>query len=191
MESAIIGLFGVVIGGVIVLAKEWWFEYRKNNKDKEYLSIIISSKLDKFIHRCYDVVSDNGMFQGGYDSDRCSSPQVALPKFEPELENVNWKSLPVDLMYKILDFPNEVERANHKINGVVEYGSYSPDYKEAFEERQYQYALLCVKAFEIASTLRKEANITERIYAWDIIGRMHDEILEIEKLRKDKVKHEK
>ncbi len=191
MESAIIGLLGVVIGSVIVIAKEWWFDHRKNKKDKEYLCIKISCKFDKFIHNSYDVVSDNGLFQGEYDSDGCRSPQVSLPKFEPELENVNWKSLPVDLMYKILDFPNEVESANYKINGVDEYESYPPDYKKVFEERQYQYALLGVKAFEIASTLRKEANITERIYAWDIIGRMHDEILEIEKLRKDRVEHEK
>ncbi len=180
-----------MIDSMIVFAKEWWFDHRQNKKDKEYLCIKISSTFDKFIRNGYDVVCDDGLFQGGYDSDGCRSPQVLLPKFESELANVNWKLLPVELMYEILDFPNEVESANYKINGVIEYESYPPDYKEIFDERQYQYAILCVKAFEIVSTLRKEAKIPERIYEWDIIGNMHDKILEIEKLRKDRIKHEK
>ena len=182
MESAFIGLFGVLIGSVIVIAKEWWFDYRKNKKDKEYLCIKVSSMFDKFIHNSYDIVYD----EGKDDSNGCRTQQVSLLMFDPELENVNWKSLPVDLMYEVLDFPNAVENANKKINGVIEYESFPPEYKEIFDERQYQYALLGVKAFEIVSKLRREANLPERIYEWDLIGNLRNKISEIEILKTDK-----
>lgn len=191
MTSAISALFGVVVGGLLSIAKDWWLNDRKNNKYKEYLCIKISFKFDKFIHDSYAVVSDNGLFKGGYDSDGVRSPQVSLPKFEPELENLNWKSLPIDLMYAILDFPNQIESANYKINGVCEYESYPPEYKVGFEERQYQYALLGIKAFEIASLLRKEIKIPYIKYEWDIIGNMRDKIFEIEKLKKDRIEYGK
>jgi len=176
-----------MIGSTIDFAKELWLRHEENKKEKEYLCIKVSSMFDKFIHSGYAVVCDNGLFQGGHDSDGCRSPQVSLPIFETELENVNWKSLPVKLMYEILDFPNEVENANYKIQGAMEFESLPPDYKEGFEERQYQYALLCVKAFEISSKLRKESNLPKKIYEWDIIENMSDKISEINILKKDKV----
>ena len=70
MTSAFFALLSVVVGGLMTIAKDWWFEHKKNKKNLEYLSIQIITELDKFINECYDVVMDDGLFQGGYDNYR-------------------------------------------------------------------------------------------------------------------------
>ena len=67
MESAIFGLVGVVIGGLLTVAKEWWFHNRKNRKDSEYLAIQVSCELEWYVARCSDVVQDDGLCDGRSD----------------------------------------------------------------------------------------------------------------------------
>jgi hypothetical protein len=45
-----------VIGGLLTVAKEWWFQNRKSRKDSEYLSIQVSCDLERYVARCADVV---------------------------------------------------------------------------------------------------------------------------------------
>ena len=65
-------------------------------------------------------------------------------------------------MYEILSFPNQIDAANHRIDGAFEYDAGPPDYEEGFEERQYQYAVLGLKAAYLADQLRTNYGVPMR-----------------------------
>ncbi|WP_406662954.1 hypothetical protein [Gallaecimonas sp. GXIMD1310] len=162
MDKAIFGLLGVALGVFLTVAKEWWFQSRKNKKDAEYLSIQVISMLDRFVSGCSAVVDDDGLCHGQPDQDGYHRIQVKTPSFEPEAAKVEWKSLPANLMYEVLTFPNKVEIANNTISAIFEYGTTPPDYVEGFEERQYLYAELGLEAAELASKLRAYSGLPMR-----------------------------
>ncbi len=162
MDKAAYGLIGVVLGVVLTVAKEWWFQNRKNKKNAEYLAIQIISMLDRFVSGCAAVVSDDGLYHGRPDKDGCSQIQVKVPKLEPEAAKVEWRSLPASLMYEVLTFPNKVEVANNRIDAEFEYSAFPPDYSEGFEERQFQYAGLGIDADRLASKLRVHASLSAK-----------------------------
>lgn len=180
MSSAIFGLLGVILGSFLTVAKEWWFDRRKNQKEVEFLSIHMVCLLEKFIDGCIDIIQDNGE----YDERDCLTTTVLSPIFEPQSLKVEWKALPSKLMYDILNFPNEIEIANRQISNAFEFLAFPPDYDEGFEERQYQYALLGLKAFELAQKLRNLAKLPKyESRVFDPIKIMNDEKDKIEKLR--------
>jgi hypothetical protein len=175
MDKAIFGLIGVVLGVLLTVAKEWWFQSRKNRKDAEYLSIQIVCMLDRYVAGCAEVVGDNGLYHGQPDRDGNSKIQISAPKFEPELAKVEWKSLPANLMYEVLTFPNNIEVANNMVSAAFEHAS-PPDYDGGFEERQYQYAELGIAADALAAKLRIYANLPARqTDKWDSVKYMKDE----------------
>lgn len=159
MSNAIFGLIGVIVGAMLTVLKDLWFEHRRNQKEVEFLSIHVVCLLEQFIDGCIDVIYDDGLYQGQYGNDGTASPQTSTPLFEPQSLKVEWKVLPSNLMYEVLNFPEEMERANRKIRAVYEYEAVPPDYDDFFGERQYQYALLGLKAFELSNRLRKIANL--------------------------------
>lgn len=185
MDKAAYGLIGVALGFSLTIIKEWWFEKRKNQKTIEFLSIQVICMLDRFINGCVEVVQDDGLFQGQYHPDGCCHPVVTQPKVEPEILNVEWKVLPAILMYEILNFPNEIEVANNRISAEFEFSASPPDYDEGFEERQYQYTLLGLKAYVLASKLRKLSKFPEKMEkGWNPIKYLDEQKLKIEALRK-------
>lgn len=184
MDKATFGLIGAVLGVSLTLLKEWWFQRRTNKKEFEYLSIRVSCMLDKFIAGCTDVVYDDGSSHGQYGPDGCAKIQVETPSFDPETIKVEWKSLPAKLMYEILSFPNEVETANQIISSTFEYEASPPDYGKGFEERQFQYAQLGIKASKLASKLRKLSSLPQHeVSKWDPIEFMSTEKIKIEERR--------
>lgn len=162
MESAIFGLVGVVLGALLTVVREWWFQSRKTRKDAEYLSIQVSCELERYMSKCAEVVSDDGLCEGQPGKDGCHSIQVQAPKFDPISLNVEWKSLPVNLMYEILDFPYKAEIANQAISAAFEYDAGPPDYLEGFEERHLQYATLGLAASQLATKLRVFVDLPAR-----------------------------
>jgi len=137
--------------------------------------------LERYIAACAEVVADDGQ----YNSEGRSCIQVSVPSFEPESLKVEWKALPANLMYEILNFPNYIETANCRIDSAFENAS-PPDYEEGFEERQYQYAQLGIRASKLASKLREYAKLPKReIGDWNPIQHMEDQKLDID-VRREK-----
>ena len=159
-----IGLAGVVIGFFLTFIKEIWFKKKDKQKELEYLTIRLTCAFDKFISGCFDVVYDDGLFQGQPDKDGCRRAQVTPPSIKPDEIDVNWKVLPSKLMYTILNFPEKIEHANGTISSVVEHVAFPPDYDEFFEERRYQYSELGLLALQINSELRGLGKLPTKIY---------------------------
>lgn len=186
MESAIFGLVGVALGALLAVAREWWFQRRKNRKDAEYLSILVSCELERYAARCAKVVGDDGLCEGRPNENGYNSIQVQTPKFEPHAVGVEWKSLPAGLMYEVLDFPYKAELAAQSVSSVFEYAATPPDFSEGFEERQLQYACLGLAALELAKKLRNYVGIAPRDFGeWNPAEYMERHKADIELRRKE------
>ncbi len=184
MQSAIFGLLGVALGALLTGVREWWFLSRKTRKDAEYLSIQVSCELERYMAKCAEVVGDDGLCEGQTDEDGYHAIQVQTPKFDPMSLDVEWKSLPGDLMYEILDFPYRAEIANQAINAVFEYEAGPPEYWEGFEERQLQYVTLGLAASQLAKKLRKHVDMAARsVGDWDPVRYMEEKKSTIEARR--------
>lgn len=142
MVTAIFGLICVVVGALLTLAREWWFHRHKTQKEREYLAVVASCALDAYARQCAAVAADDGLYHGQTDQDGYHRIQTDTPKFEPEKLAVEWKSLPARLMYQILDFPNQADLAESKVEGAFDYSATPPDFAEGFEERMFEYAKL-------------------------------------------------
>ncbi len=154
MDKAFIGLIGVILGVFLGILKDWLLQRRKTKKEYEYLTIRVACELDRFVYGCVDVVNDDGTSFGQYDKDGYARIQVVPPIFNPYDIDVEWKSLPHTLMYKILNFPNMLEKANQTITSRFDYVASPPYYEEGFEERQFQYSQLGICASELSTKLR-------------------------------------
>jgi hypothetical protein len=188
LAPAISGLVGVLLGSALVTLKEWWFSYRLDMRDARFLAVQVVGRLDRYVFACAEVVADDGLSHGQSDEHGYSVAQVELPKFIPEALSVEWRSIPAELMYEILDLPYKAEVAAHIIAGASENAD-PPDFDDFFEERQLQYASLGLQAAAIASRLRNHAKLPERSIAhWDPIASMADKKLQIEGLRAERAR---
>jgi len=187
-EKYIYALFGIVLGSVLSaifgVARELYSERRSKKKEAEYLAIRMVCILESFMEGCASVVGDDGTWHGQTDPDGYSSLQVTPPELDVNLSDVNWKSLPPDLMYEILYFPNLVKDADSFIESTFEHVASPPDFSEGFEEKQYQYSQLGIMASELTTKLRKKYKIPKKhIPSWDIIEYMISERDKIKQLR--------
>lgn len=189
MESAIFGLVGVALGALLTVAREWWFQSRKNKKDAEYLSILVSCELERYAAHCAEVVGDDGLYQGQANENGYSTIQVKTPKFDPQTFSVEWKSLPAHLMYEVLDFPYKTELADSIVSAAFEDAATPPDFSEGFEERQFQYACLGLSALKLAEKLRRYVGLPPREPGeWDPAEYMQRHKAEIESLRHERAR---
>ncbi|WP_020405957.1 hypothetical protein [Hahella ganghwensis] len=184
MEKVFYALIGVVVGILLTWLKDWLTQKAKNRKDSEYLCIQVACLLDRFVSACYDVVCDDGLYHGQPDEKGYSRVQVVTPSFEPEKLEVNWKSIPTNLLYEVLSYPLHIESSNSAIDSTFEYVAGPPDFSEGFEERQFRYAELGVKASELAIKLRKYGGLPEKESEdWDPIQHMKDKVIQIKERR--------
>ena len=189
METAIFGLIGVVVGAFLTIIKEWWFKNREQKKNGEYLAILITSMLERYVAGCAEVVSDDGLYHGQPNSNGDRETHTTPPSFEPLSVQVEWKSLPANLMNDVLSFPLEIESAKAKIDGASEYVATPPDYEEFFEERQYQYALLGIRASKLSALLRTHVSLPTREKGdWNPVEYMQTKLAEIEHERAEHAK---
>lgn len=164
-SSAWIGVAGVVVGALLgaglTLLREWIFHHTKVQKDRAHLAILVSAQLDRFVMGCAEVVDDNGLWRGQPDKDGNHVAQTTSPTFEPGTLDVEWKSLPVELMHRVLDFPFAIEQVEAKLQKIGDDAD-PPEYAEWFDERQFSYAKLGDKAATLADELRAAIGIPMR-----------------------------
>ena len=182
---AISGLFGVLLGGSLTIAKDWFLSRAAQKKNRNYLSVIVTCALDRFIAGCAEIAADDGLDDGQRDSDGYLKPQAPYPSFTPEELSVAWELLSPDLTFAILDLPYKTEIAKQIISSAFEYGDGPPDFSEAFDERHLQFSKLGLEANEIADRLRKGVGLPPRHYdGWNPISLMRDAIENVEATRR-------
>ncbi len=181
MTAAIFGLLGVLLGSLLSGAKDWWLQRLNRRREANYLAVLVVGLLDRYVFACAAVVADDGLSNGLRDENGYLRPQVKLPKFEPDALKVDWKSIPLGIMYELLDLPYKGELANHAIEAAWEYTSAPPDFEEVFEARHEQYSKLGIHAASLAARLRAHSGLPERESTeWDPVAFLKEKQAEFE-----------
>ena len=163
MMEALIGLLGVIVGSVIAIAKETWTAWIEHRRTGSYSAMRAVSTLDEFIESCVDVVSDDGTVHGQYagrteHGEEYLVAQVRQPESLEFPEDIDWKSLGGELMYRALALPTALKQANRYIEAQAEH-AFPPDYEEVFDARQISYANLGLEALCVTELLREKFQI--------------------------------
>lgn len=157
--SAASGLGGVWLGGWLTGSRERRREAERMDKEASYLAVLAVAHLDRFADGCLDVARDDGTSEGepaGRGGVHAST--VTPPTFDPLALKVDWKVLPNDLMYSVLNIPYEQEQLHNRIAGVAEHDD-PPEYTTTFWTRRKGYAELGLKVSAIAQRLRVQAGL--------------------------------
>jgi hypothetical protein len=150
-------LIGVWLGARLTWKREEARESARNTKEIEYIAILVGAHLDRFATSCLHVALDDGTEDGRpAGTNGCNAPTVSSPTIDPLELDVNWKELPVALMYDILNIPNTIDDLEHQIMEVYEKDG-PPDYWDFFAARQHGYAVLGLEVSGLAQRLRKHA----------------------------------
>jgi hypothetical protein len=83
---------------------------------------------------------------------------VNVPVFDPLAMDVDWKVLPADLMYAILNLPYRTEQLESKIAQVWDFDD-PPEYPETFWTRQHGFAVLGLEVSDLARKVRLYADL--------------------------------
>jgi hypothetical protein len=174
---ALIGIaLGSLLGAVLGTVRELYAEYRSKKHEAEYLAIRIVCILESFLEGCAAVVRDDGLYYGQRNPDGVLRPLISTPRLEFDLKDSNWKSLPLNIMFEVLYFPSQVSVANNLIDSIFEHVATPPDYDEGFEERQYQYSELGLKAADLSTRIRKKYKLPQRhVGDWDVVEFIRNE----------------
>ncbi|WP_233850461.1 hypothetical protein [Paraburkholderia sp. HD33-4] len=159
--SAAAGITGVLLGNSFAAVKEWLVSRSKRRKDTAYLAIIVVSHLDRFANGCFHVALDDGTEEYGPAGDNGEeyAPTTKPPKFQPLDIDVEWKVLQRDLMYAILQLPDQREQIENRLAGIALYDDDYPYHTEYFWARRRDYAELGLLASDLARRLRKLAGM--------------------------------
>lgn len=185
MEKEFIGLLGVVVGFMLNLAYGAWGKRKQRKQEQYYLAVMVTMHLDRFFDEAVLVFCDNGeRAQDGYFYSSTSYPKLELPS-----KDVDWRSLPQDLMRDILWLPERILDAQKLIASTLEYAASPPDFEEYFEARQYEFAKLALSANKLSTKLRKVAKLPLRTIGdqyYDPITNMIKLINKIDKLNEER-----
>jgi hypothetical protein len=159
--SATAGISGVLLGNSFVAIKEWLVSRSRRKKDTAYLAILVVSHLDRFANNCFHVALDDGTEYGhpAGRNDEEYTPTTSPPEIRPLDMSVEWKVLPQDLMYGILQLPDKREQIQNRLTGILEFDDDYPEHAEYFWSRRRDYAVLGLHASDLARRLRKHAGI--------------------------------
>jgi hypothetical protein len=153
-------LGGVFLGGYLTTRREKDKEEKRVKTEASYLAILLVAHLDRFASACLDVAYDDGTSQGHPAGEGgFYEITVTAPTFDPlSLSGVDWKVLPADLMYGVLNLPYKTEQLNKRIGEAWEFDT-PPDFAEMFWTRQMGFAQLGLEVSELTRKLRKHAGL--------------------------------
>lgn len=164
MSEAIFGFLGVIIGSIIPWIQNSLAKKESKKDDANYLGIKVVTILEKYILDCVDVVYDDGTYQGfPAGRDGCYQHKVETPAHVSFPDDINWKSIEPNLMFKLLSLPNMAHDADRTISFCLDLAG-PPDYSEFFEERHKRYAEIGLYALSVEKELREKYKIPQKIY---------------------------
>lgn len=190
MTEAIFGLIGVLIGSAISWVQTYWFNNHEKEKSAKYLAIRVVCILDKYMEDCAGVIRDRGVPHILRVKEQLSGPQptAQAPNTPVFPDDIDWKSIDHDLMYKILSFPADIEAGNNIAQHAYELAK-APNYEDFFDERAFWHAKFGLIACSLIEELCKKYAIPMKTYnSWDPKADFMESLQKFEKLRIDRMK---
>jgi hypothetical protein len=179
---SVAGTLGVTYFGYwLNLSKDKQLRQDELDRRARYLAIRVVCKLDPFVSECCEVVHDEGRPDGeGEMHPQLADPTLSFP------EDVDWKSVEPDLMYRVLGFPNELDNANLYIKSTLDNIASRPDYSEYFEERILRYGQLGLTALALADEIRQTYNIPSQDFGkWHPKNMLEDAVAKAKREREE------
>jgi hypothetical protein len=161
LYSPLITMASVLLGSVLVTHRERTREKERIKSESSYLAILVVAHLDRFVNGCVSVAFDDGTLEGQLagKNGEYREATTKIPVFDPLGLNVDWKVLPENLMYGILNLPYQVEQLTNQINAEAEFDD-SLDYTLTFRARQHEFAVLGLEVSDLVKRLRHHAGLS-------------------------------
>ena len=192
--AAVSGIAGVVLGSVLTSLKDWVAHRFKIKSSGRYAAVRLTSVLDDYAQKCVSVVYDDGTSEGRpagrtEQGEEYYSPQITSPAPPNFPEDIDWRSIPFKLMYRILALPNSARDTDRFIAHSADL-SFPPDYDEFFTARQEGYAHLGLEALNLVSDLRKEFDFPDMPakfwdWGWDAKKFLQEKLNDFQQRRKN------
>lgn len=125
-------------------------------REQHFIATELIFLLEQYAEGCARVAADAG--DDNPQTER--EPTVSYPELELTDVSGDWRVLRGLMMYRIRQLPVMQNEAKRTIAGVGEY-DHPPFYSAYFQERQYQFARLGMKAVILAMRLRKSVDLPE------------------------------
>lgn len=154
VSSAGAALGGVYLTHYFIRRREERAAAAKQASERLFIATELIFLLEQFAEDCARVATDKGEpdQQGEY------SPAVKQPELTALDVSGDWRTLPPLIMYRVRELPVLQSEARRAIAAASEH-SWAPYHKEGFQERQYQYTRLGLKALILSRRLRKLAGL--------------------------------
>jgi len=180
-------LAGVWLGGRGANQREEAREKARIKTESTYTAILVVAHLDRLINQCVDVTFDDGTMDGQPPESRAAGALFAIaePHFDPLALEVEWKSLPPDLLYRILNLPYQLEMLSKKIGETWQFDE-PPEYTETIWLRIASYADLGLDICNVARKLRIYAGLPtaeSMMDAWNREEQMREQKASVERDR--------
>ncbi|WP_019843179.1 hypothetical protein [Escherichia coli] len=154
VSSAGAALFGVAMTHHFTRRREKEAAAEKKASEALFISTELVFLLEEFAENCALVAADSGeRNQDGNKVSREGPPVLDLTRVTGD-----WRVLPAKLMYRIRELPILLTEARRYVASANENDD-QPDYSCTFQEKQYQYSRLGLKALFSAIRLRKETGL--------------------------------
>ena len=167
MTEAIFGLLGVLIGAGLTWYQTYWMNKKEIERNARYLAIRVVCILDQYMENCAHTMNDIGLRFGDRNAEVQQEPRVGAPESPVYPEDVDWKSIDHELMYKILAFPSEVNVWRQTSNEMWEIAQ-GTDLADWYSERAYWHSNYGLQAFKLSKELGAKYGIKGKSYpAWN------------------------
>ena len=158
---ALIAPVGVLAGAGVTSALTWRRELRKEEqqraRDRSYLAVLVSAHLEKFARDCCTSAWETGDPQ---DPDEEYGP-MTRPELVDLLQlKVEWRSLSSDLMYDILNLPEELAQGRRRTSAI--YSWHDEVSRELFWSHREEHSAIGTRALNLADRLRNEGGLPSR-----------------------------
>jgi hypothetical protein len=167
--TAAAGLLGVWYGQRNIArkdAKQAAKEDKLAAHERAYVASVIIEQLERYINACIDIAYDDGTACGQpAGGDGFYQSTTKLPEFDPHKLEVNWRALPPDLIYDILEIRTLQGNILRNLDGPA--FDDPPEFSDFFWTRRLQFAKLGQQVAEIARRLRKAAGLPNAITEGD------------------------
>ncbi|HDG0630733.1 TPA: hypothetical protein PFA69_004885 [Serratia marcescens] len=152
---------GAALGGVYLAhyftrQREERAAAAKQASERLFIATELVFLLEQFAEGCTQIATD----QGEPDQQGEYSPAVKPPELIVLDVSGDWRTLPPLIMYRVRALPILQSEARRDIAAASEH-SCPPYHKEGFQERQYQYTRLGLKALLLSRRLRKLAGLPD------------------------------
>ncbi len=156
--TLIVTTFGAFLGGFKDVVLDWW----KRRRQVKYQAMLLATTLDHFITQCIDVIDEEKYEdEHGVVHGTVPNPSIKWP------EEIDWPSIPSELMYRCLLLPGRVKAASETATFVADHVSGPPDYSEYFEELEHRFSEVGLHAVHILNRLKESYDVQSQDRYYD------------------------